>query len=65
VAERILYRDLGKVAQKKEIMSATRAFFVRSTFNSFAARFPRHDMTTRAALNDQSMVGFGRDKTDG
>src|SRR5580704_17834784 len=49
VAERILHRDLGKVAQESEIMSATRAFFVRSTFSSFAARFRRHDMTTRAA----------------
>src|ERR1700685_988247 len=45
-------------------MSPTRAFLVRSTFSSFAARFPRHDMTFRAAPNDQSMVGFGRDKTD-
>src|SRR5580698_2700017 len=26
--------------------------------------FPRHDMTTRAAPYDQSMVGFDRDKTD-
>jgi hypothetical protein len=65
VAERILHRDLGKVAQEKEIMSAARAFFVRSTFSSFAARFPIHDMAFRAAPNDQSMVGFGRDKTDG
>src|SRR6202171_6476351 len=39
-------------------------FFVRSTFSSFAARFPRHDMTTRTAPYDQSMVGFARDKTD-
>jgi hypothetical protein len=46
-------------------MSAPRAFFVRSTFSSFAARFPIHDMAFRAAPNDQSMVGFGRDKTDG
>src|SRR5580704_3936095 len=51
-------------------MSATRAFSVLvafrlfATFSSFAARFPRHDMTFRAAPNDQSMVGFGRDKTD-
>src|SRR6202035_2566789 len=51
-------------------MSATRAFFVLfalrlfASFSSIAARFPRHDMTTRAAPNDQSMVGFGRDKTD-
>src|SRR5580704_19552266 len=26
--------------------------------------FPRHDITFRAAPYDQSMVGFGRDKTD-
>ena len=26
--------------------------------------FPHHDMTFRAAPNDQSMVGFGRDKAD-
>src|SRR5580700_9231082 len=45
-------------------MSAARAFFVRSTFSSFAAWFPRHDITFHAAPNDQSMVGFGRDKTD-
>jgi hypothetical protein len=52
-------------------MSAARAFSVESTFSSFATfsslavRFPRHDMTTRAAPYDQSMVGFGRDKQDG
>jgi hypothetical protein len=40
-------------------------FFVESTFSSSAARFRRHDMTTRAAPYDQSMVGFGRDKTGG
>src|SRR5580692_5605258 len=45
-------------------MSAARAFFVGSTFSSFGTRFRRHDMTTRAAPYDQSMVGFARDKTD-
>src|SRR4029077_8275259 len=43
-------------------MSAVRAFFVRSTFSSIAARFRRHDMTTRAAPYGRSMVGFARDK---
>ena len=47
---------------ENEIMSATRAFFVGSTFSSKAARFRRHDMTTRAAPYGRSMAGFARDK---
>src|ERR1700730_1463192 len=58
------YPLFGIMLWESEVMSATRAFYVRSTFSPFAARFPRHDITFRAAPNDQSMVGFARDKTD-
>src|ERR1700719_2748171 len=40
-----------------------RSIFI-STERMTRAVFPRHDITFHPAPNDQSMVGFGRDKTD-